>query len=311
MALGQSGASIEGRVRFGNGINVPTGIKVRLKTAEGSPVDERLISSDGEYAFEGVLRTHYRLVIAAEGYLPVDREVDLTRAESRVVVNLELTPAQKTEQKAASGIALVTDLRAPAKAQKEYARGARALEERHYPEARKHYEKAIDEYPCYARAQADLALTLYAAHELAGSEAALKKAIECEPSFLDAYAQLGQLLNAEKRFAESETLLQQALRRGPAVWQLDYQLGLAEYGLGEYSKAEETYLKVRSLNSSPPSELFIKLSDVYVKQRAFDKAYEELQAYLHADPNGQFAPRVKDIMRQMKAAGVLSASKPQ
>ncbi len=84
-----------------------------------------------------------------------------------------------------------------------------------------------------------------------------------------------------------------------------HQLGVAHYGLGEYAPAEQSYLKVVSLNPSPPDELHVKLADVYLKQGAYGKAYAQMQAYLRAERIGRLAAKVKKIMQEMEASGAL------
>ena len=166
----------------------------------------------------------------------------------------------------------------------------------------------MEEYPCYARAQTDLALALTTQRDRPHAEAALKKAIECDPDFVDAYSQLGWLFNGGKRFSESAVVLQEGLRRSPRAWQFYYQLGIAHYGLGDYNRAEEEYLKAESLNPEPPAEIHVKLADVYLKKSAFDKAHSEMESYLHAEPGGRFAVKVRELMKQLESAGLVRAA---
>jgi hypothetical protein len=49
----------------------------------------------------------------------------------------------------------------------------------------------------------------------------------------------------------------------------------------------------------------VKLADVYLKTNTRVKAYVQMQEYLHREPNGRFAGKVKEIMRQMESSGVL------
>jgi predicted Zn-dependent protease len=144
-----------------------------------------------------------------------------------------------------------------------------------------------------------------------GAEAALRKAVQCDPGFPDADTQLGQLLNAEKKLPESADLLRDGLRRSPAVRQFYYQLATARLGLKQYGQAGEEFFKVQSLNPNAPAELHVKLADVYLKENAYDKAYAQMQAYLKAEPEGRFVPKVKAIMRQMESSGALRAPPTQ
>ncbi len=304
----QNTASIEGQVRTDEGRVIPFGVTVRLETGEGMLEGEQPANSAGYFEFDNVLKTAYRVIATAEGFQPAEKDIDLVYSANRVNVNLFLSPVNKTRL-VSSALTTLTDMSAPAKARKEYEKGVRALGSKNLQEARAHFENAVADYSCYARAQTDLALTLSAQREYPRAVAALKKAIECDQAYLDAYIQLGQIFNTQKQFAESETFLQQGLRHSASAWQFHYQLGVAHYGLRQYEKAEEDYLKVQSLNTTPPPELHIKLADVYLKRSKYEKAYEEMQTYLRAEPNGRFATKVKNIMQQMDSAGIFSAAK--
>jgi hypothetical protein len=62
---------------------------------------------------------------------------------------------------------------------------------------------------------------------------------------------------------------------------------------------------VLALNPAPPAEIHTKLADLYMREDAYGQAYAEMQAYLRADPNGRLAPKVRRIMQEMEASGVL------
>lgn len=304
-AEGQNVVSMVGQVRTEDGQVIPSGVTLRLETGEGELVQQQPANSDGQFQFDDLRKIRYRITATAEGFQPTEKDVDLGYGANRVIVNLLLTPLTKTRQVPGS-LPSLTDMRAPGKARKEYEKGVRALVAKDLPEARARFEGAVATYPCYARAQTDLALALTMQREVAGAETALKKALQCDPGYLDAYPQLGQLYNTQKKFAESEALLQEGLRHAANAWSIHYQLGVAYYGQGQYGKAHVAFLKAQSLNPAPPPEIHIKLADVYLKEGAYGKAYAEMQDYLRADPNGRLAGKVKSIMQQMKSSGAVS-----
>ncbi len=303
----QQTVTLEGRVRTDNGQTIPSGVNALLETGEGMLVARQPANSEGQFQFDNLRKISYRLTITADGFQPAQQNLDLAYGANKVIRNIFLTPLAKTRT-VTKALPALTDNSASKKARKEYDKGVHALEGKRLSEASVHFENAVAEYPCYARAQADLALTLAAQRDLSRAEAALRKAIACDPGFPDAYIQLGQLFNAEKRFANSEAVLQEGLRRSPGAWQFYYQLAAAHYGLKQYTKAEEEYLKAQSLNSAVPPEFHVKLADVYFKKDAYDKAYTEMHAYLRAEPNGRFAAKIKTIMQQMESSGVLHGS---
>ncbi len=297
--------SIVGQVRTDNGQVIPAGVTVRLDNPEGE-AQQQPANSDGRFEFDNLPKVSYRLTATAEGFQPAEKDIDLRYGASPYIVTILLSPLNRTKQDP-KALPALTDMQAPGSARKEYEKGARALAAKELDQARTHFEAAVALYPCYARAQTDLALTLTVLHQAPRAEAALKKALACDPGYLDAYPQLAQLYNAEKQYAASEALLAEGVRRAPDAWAIYYQLGVAYYGQAEYGKAEAAFLKARSLNSTPPPELHVKLADVYLKERTYDKAYAEMLAYLKADASGRFAAKVKKVMQLMKPTDALPA----
>ncbi len=309
-ASSQHTASIVGQVRAANGQVIPSGVTVTLETGEGMSVFQQPANSEGQFEFENLRKIAYRLTVTADGFQPAQKDIDLRYGANQTIVNIFLMPEAKVKMVPA-GLASLTDMSASGKAHREYEKGVRALESKDVAGARTHFELAVADYPCYARAQTDLALALSAQHEMQRAEAALKKAIECDPGFLDSYIQFGQVLNLQRRFAQSEAILEEGMRRSASAWQFHYQLGVAHYGLKEYVKAEKDYLEVEALNPKPPADLHVKLADVYLKQGAYDKAYPEMRAYLRDAPDGPWASKIKNIMQQMESAGVLHPANAQ
>lgn len=302
--------SLEGRIRVEGGQGTPSGVLVRLETSEGQLAAEQPATTSGEFEFSDLSKVTYVVTVTAPGFQTWQQTMDLGRGANKFIVNVMLTPIGKARPSPADLPAL-TDAKASKKARKEYEKGAHALQARNLSGARTHFERAVAEYPCYARAQTDLALALSSQHELVPAEAALRKAIECDPGFLNAYAELGQLLNAEKKYNDSQTVLQEGLRRSPSSWQFYSELGAAIYGLGHYPEAEAEYLKAQSLSATPLPDVDVKLADVYLKEMNYAKAYAAMQAYLQIEPNGRFAAKIKNIMRQMESSGVLRPAQAQ
>jgi tetratricopeptide (TPR) repeat protein len=137
------------------------------------------------------------------------------------------------------------------------------------------------------------------------AEASLKKSIACDGGFIEAYTRLAMLLNGTKRYPESEKILEEGLRRAPSSWNLYYQLGATHSSEGQLEKAVEDYLKARSLNPAAPSELHVRLADLYHRMKAYDRAYAEMQAYLRDDPNGRYADRTRAVMHEMESSGLV------
>lgn len=304
VALGEQTARLEGEVRTDAGVAPSSGVKIRIETDEGKLIAEQPANSDGAFHFESIPKVDCRLIVTADGFVPYQESIDFGLGATLFIRKITLRSAQKAKASLVSAPARSDNL-APKNAKREYERGAHDLAAMNLDRAKLHLENAVKEFPCYARAQTDLGTILEARQDWAGAEAALKKARECDPDYIDSYIVLGQMLNSQKRFADSESVLKEGVRRSPGSWQFYYQLGVADYGLGQYSKAQTEYQKVLELNPTPPADFHVKLADLYLKEKAYDKAYAQMEEYLKAEPIGRLAARVKSIMEQMKASGEL------
>ncbi|HLY59939.1 MAG TPA: tetratricopeptide repeat protein [Terriglobia bacterium] len=305
-ATAQQKVTLVGDVRSESGAIIGPSVTLRLETLDGDLVDQRIGESDARFQFDNLSDVVYRLRVTAPGFQAYEKEVDLTGPRYNVYIQVVLVPL--TKSKAAADLPTLTDEAAPRKARKEYEKGSRALKERNLDDARVHLVKATEEYPCYARAQTDLALAFVLLKDVPSAEAALRKSIACNADYLEAYSRLGILLESSKRFAEGENILEEGLRRSPNSWDLHFQLAAVYSGLERYDKAEEEYLKVRQLNPAPPAELRVRLADLYYRMKNYGKSYAEMQAYLSEEPNGRFAARTRVVMQEMTSSGKVHAA---
>lgn len=296
--------TLEGRVRTNQGIALPGSVSVQLQTDSGMDVAQQLATPEGQFSFPSVPKSIYIILVAANGFEPYRKTLDLTLTGDFYFLDVYLTPINPQERTHSIPPSR-TDSEAPRKARKEEAKGAKALAQKKFAAAKTHLEKAVKIFPCYARAQASLALVMVQDHHLSAAEAALRKGIHCDPDFVNSYSELGQILTSEKRYREGKTVLQQGIRRAPAAWQFYYLMGVADLGIGQLAQAETELLKVKDFNTNPPSELYVRLSDVYLDQQEYPKAYKAFQDYLQADPHGKYAEKIRTSMQRMLAAGVL------
>lgn len=309
-AFGITGTcSLTGQVRTDRGVAVGSAM-VRLQTAEGTNVEQSSATTAGQFFFSDIPKGDYILVVTAEGFETYRESVNMREGPDQYNVSVLLTPAGKPGQAYAEAPAL-SDAQAPKQARHEYEKAEKAIASRKYGDARKHLEAAVNQYPCYARAQTQLGLIMSQQKDYKAAEAAFRKSVSCDAGYLDAYLELGQILTAEKRFDEAAPILEQGSRQAPAYWRFYYVSGEAQYGLKHYDLAEQQFNKARSLASAPVAELDAKLADVYLRENSFQKAYASMQDYLRAEPDGRLAPRIRTIMKQMESSGVLEAQAPE
>lgn len=295
--------SVVGKVTTEGGQPIPRGATVSVQGDNGTTVGQQTVDSQGHFQIDNLSsgRRLYRLIVKAEGYYPCEQSLNLRGGDAVVTVQIVLTRVSETA-KSNAPLPLLTDMSAPRKARKAYAKGVRELEAHRLPEAQRDFAAAVADYPCYARAQTSLATVLISKRDLPAAEAALRKAVQCDSGFAESFASLGRVLNSERRFSESEAVLEQGLRTSPGDWMLYDELASAHYNQGLYSEATGEWLRAVTLNPDGPSELHAKLAAAYLRQGNTDKAYSEMQTYVRLDPGGRFAAQTRSLMRQIESS---------
>jgi tetratricopeptide (TPR) repeat protein len=307
---GRGVRTVSGQVVTEGEAVIPSGVTIVIETRDGKRSAEIHSDSQGRFEILNLLRQTYVMTVSAEGFYSQELFLDL-KDGSDEAVTLQIVMHRAPSTKRASPLPALTDLSAPKNARKLFQKAVHALQANRLDDAREKFQRAIAEYPCYARALTGLASIQIAARELDGAAANLHQAVRCDPGFPDACALLGKVLNSQKRFAESEEILKQGLRLSPEAWQLYDQLAAAHYNEGQYAKAQEEWLRVLAINPAPPAELHAKLAAVYIRGGARDKAYAEMQAYLRAEPEGRFASTFKAMMPRLGPSGAQGGTSPQ
>jgi len=296
--------AVEGTLRMDRGARQTTGAAVTLATSEGEIVDEQSVSTNAQFQFTGLQAGAYVVTATAEGYEPFQQPLTLSASVTRAFVNITLKLSSSAASPA-SNLPSRSDTLASKKARREWEQGTRALARRQLDDAQAHFEKAIAVYPCYARAETDLALTLMREGQSMQAEAPLKKSIQCDPDYVDAYLHLGRLLNEAQRFAEGRHVLAEGVRRAPSSWDFYFQLGQADFGLEDYPNAEQDYRQAQSFGTAVPTVIYQRLAAVYLKENNYGKAYDEMQSYLTEEPQGPYAAGIRKVMKQLKSAGLV------
>jgi tetratricopeptide (TPR) repeat protein len=289
---------------------IPSGVTIVVETRDGKRSAEIHPDAQGRFEILNLVRQTYVMTVSAEGFYSQELFLDLKDGGDEAVT-LQIAMHRTPLTKSSSPLPALTDLRAPKSARKLFEKAVHDLHADRLDEARQKFQRAITEYPCYARARTGLASIEIGARELDAAVANLREAVRCDPGFPDACALLGKVLNSQKKFGESEEILKQGLRLSPGAWELYDQLATAHYNQGQYAKAQEEWLRVLALDPAPPAEVHAKLAAVYIRGGARDKAYAEMQAYLRAEPTGRFASTFKAMMSHLEPRGTQAANSPQ
>jgi tetratricopeptide (TPR) repeat protein len=294
---------IDGQVRTSDNAPLPKTVRVILETAEGAFSDQQFPGADGRFHFLTVQGNKYRIVVMADGFQRASQTVDDDWGASH---SPTIFLVRSGKGNSAAPAEAASDAAAPKAARKEFDAGMRALQAGNPEDARKHLEKAVSAYPCFARAQSALGASLAVQHDLAPAESAFRNSIKCDAGFLEAYLRLAVLLKTEGRYPACRTLLELGVRQFPNEWTVHYQLGNVDAALGDYPGAEQEFLKAQTLNTTPPPEMHVRLAEFYQDWKKYGKARAEAETYLRVEPHGPLAASARKILQELRASEALN-----
>src|SRR5215475_8625061 len=310
----QGNGSIRGQ------IIVPTAraserILVQLQKSDGPTVGRVYSDPEGNYQFSGLSPGIYIILVNVEGYEDVRLEVAVGRGiMGNQTANI---PLRETEK-------LVT-VRAPGASNEVV--GVAELGRKYPRKAVQDYEKSIDEIRKGNQQKAiellaaalKLAPDFYSAHNTLGTlyqrasrfheaEDEYRQARKLNPKWPDPLVNLGSVYideaaHAEDREAAGKILddaldiLEESLKMNRSA-SAYYFLGVANYRSSFYEEAEDNLKHALDLNAHMPAGRLM-LANVYIKQRNWRSALENLDTYLIENPKAADRTQVEETRAQV------------
>ena len=209
-----------------------------------------------------------------------------------------------------------TSLAAPKQARKAYEKALKELRKKDAilwfaaVKAIEQLEKAVAEYPEYAKAWSLLGRTRLSINDKKGAREAFDKATKADPKYLGPYEALLRMELAEKRWAEVDLVSERLLNLNPHMTEVQYYRAVAAFNLGKMDLAEHLVLGIQSGEGSerfPGTHRLLGL--IHARQGNFPLAATAYRDFLAAQPMG---PVAKDLRRQLtewEALGVIPKAK--
>ena len=270
-------------------------------------VDSTMTDTQGRFYFQGVAPGDYTLVTSKEGYYTKEQDLKIRIAMAGQYVTVFLTAEGALMKGKGDPHVTAAELALPPKTRDEFDKGKNDLKKRKYPGAIHHLEGVTRAQPDFALGFEVLGVAYYRSGDPARAEAAFHKAIDLDPKRAESYIQLGLISYDQRHYADSRRYLETGLRMEPDSWFGHYQLGLTHFSLGNFKDCEKEFRKAQDLDPSF-SEVHVRLGNVYLRLKNVPKAMAEFEDYLHMDPQGRFAARVRQVVDEMRNAGVAPKS---
>jgi tetratricopeptide (TPR) repeat protein len=289
------------RVTYQQNHRAAAGLRVTLVAAMGGMAGIRTADGNGGATFDAVGSGRYYVEVSGPDIETTKSDVFEAGGSNggpyiteRIEVRLKETPG------AAPGAALA--LNVPEAAQKEFNLGSKEMDNKHWEEAKVHFQKAIAAFPKYAEAFNHLGQVEIQLKDGKDAVEAFRSATQIDPTLQQANLYLGQFYYENIQYKEAEPYLLHATADQPTSAKLLTALANTEMQNGKDDLAVADARKVPSL----PDHKQFAISHLIVAQALTgkgkdDEIAKEYEEYLKEAPDSPLAPRVKDALAKLKS----------
>ncbi|HEV2399128.1 MAG TPA: VWA domain-containing protein [Candidatus Sulfotelmatobacter sp.] len=200
-----------------------------------------------------------------------------------------------------SGSVSMLDLKAPAKAQKEYTKGYQLLMHKDVQGAIEHLEKAIAIYPKYVAAHNALGSAYLNLNQHEKARAEFAKAIELDDHMPNSYLNLGCAQLGLKQYSAAEENFRKASSIAPLDMQVQLGLAYAEYANKDYPALLDTVHDVHAHPHQGAALVHFFAAAGLVAQNNLAEAENQMRLVLKEDPKSPSADLFRKSLEDLKA----------
>jgi hypothetical protein len=273
----------------------------------GTRMTESVTTDNGEFAFPGLRAGAYILKITAPGYVPLEMNVDVNFGTEHGI-SIFLKPVGKSAKELPADPSISAhELSMPAAARKLVDSGKKKLYAgNNANEALRDFQAAVAKAPGYYEAYYQIGMACLSLQKPADAEKNLQTSVTLSnQTYPDAVLALAILLLGRHDSADGEPLLRRGLELNPNSWVGYYELGKLELYRMHLEPALEAAHTAQSLAPQQP-KVYRLLSLIHLRQRNYQAALADLDAYIRLDPDspeGLTAKQIRaDTQRQLETS---------
>ena len=292
-------AQITIEVRVDDRFMIDTPVLVEV-VSMGTPVSRSYTDSSGRVVLHNLSAGSYTANISGPGIEPasVNFSIDFARMQ---VITASVHRTDSAQENVPAGLVDASELSAPKKAHKEYAKGMKEYAEQHLDKAEEHFRNALNEYPKYSSAWNNIGSIRMREKDMAGAEECYRHALEANPNNNYAARNLARLLIGKQNSKEAEQIMKRAVLTEPNHPESLTILAYTELQNGELDDAIATAKRVHTapMHSGSLSHL-IAARGLELKQQN-TAAIAEYQLFLKETPHSPQAKYAHDALARLGA----------
>lgn len=292
-------------VRAADEASIDVPIQVDLLAAQGWIATAHITGAEPAQ-FRVINGKSYRLKVSGRGFETVTTpyfEVNPLETLHTETVHVKPESLESAAQPASGPPTIsVAEMGIPKKAGAEMNKGLDAYSKGDMRQASAHFEKAIAEYPRYARAYDMLGAIAIKRSNRSKARELFSKSIRVDSAFLPAYLDLVRMDLQDKNYAASQTLLAKVIAMNPLLPDAVALLATTEFASKDYAKALADVQRTHALpNHEQFAEVHIMAGKVLVAQHHPAAAIEQFQLFLQEKPDSPLAPIIRKQLASLEA----------
>jgi PHD/YefM family antitoxin component YafN of YafNO toxin-antitoxin module len=310
IAGGTGGANaIKGRVIAPSGRPLSTRVRVQLENSERGTLST-MTEDDGSFTFGSLLAGSYTIVVDAGKEFEIAREpfyIDRGNNGRSFTVPVYLKPkggAASTPNPAMAGV--------PKAAQDLYNKALESSGKGDGKKAIEQLNEAIALHPDFALALNELGIQYLKTGQADKAAEALQRAVKLAPAEFFPHLNYGIALLNRKSYMEAETQLRAALKINNDAPTAHMYLGVAllsssrneqtkEYDMARYAEAQKE-LEAAAASGKPEVAMAHRyLGGIYIGNKDYKRAADELELYLKLTPKAPDAERLKSTIKDLRS----------
>ena len=238
----------------------------------------------------------YELEVSAVGYLTVRKPYAVTSSFNtfRIEVTLQRDP-NSVELKEPNA----PDM--PSKARKQTQRGVRALKAGNLKEAQKQLEEAYKTVPNSADVNFLLGYVYFQRKDFTQAQNFLAKAVTADHRNIQALTLLGRVRLQRGEFDAAKATLEEAVALDPDYWMAHSLLADAYLQQHEFEKSRQQAEIAIERSKGAGNAALLVLGQALASLGKIEEAITALDTFLRNAPTSNVAPRVHELVAQLKA----------
>ena len=302
--------TIQGSLFYVDGRRVDRRVKLRLRSIH---VDQfTMCDETGAFSFRRLKGGAYTVLVdAGADFEPATETVDIIepavqKGESGQVytISIKLQPRYATPLPVGTVDARASEV--PDEALALYKQALDASQSGDRKQAIKLLNTALKIHPTYMSALNELGVQHLRLKNLDEAQAALSAALKVAPEAFAPRLNHGIVLLYKRNYSAARDELSRAVETRQSSAAARLYLGESLVGLGNYRAAEIELRHAVTIGGSESLEAHRYLGAVYIETGAAERAAVELETYLRLVPTARDADKIREIIKNQRAAGLAS-----